>query len=244
MKPRFVAVEYRRDPWERELQHRREIQFFLCFFVFAVGKFVSELVRFRPAVRAYVRQRVDNPYRVVRAQAVHQTIYRFFRIIFKNGLYGVFEKLFVAVANVCDNRVHKRIIHRAVQLIAEKIRPKFAVTYFRRRVFPDFADDQSVLVHRFDFFDKQIYEINRQFVHDVESPPVRAEFLPLFDDAVFAEHESAVILIAFVKVGHVVAAPPASVFVGEFFEIIPVVIRRRFALIRPERVVRAEFIEV
>ena len=129
-------------------------------------------------------------------------------------------------------------------MLAHKIGSPLAVRNLYRRVFPNLAYDEHILALALDTRAKFVRKIDGQFVHDVESPTLYADFRPLVDDAVVTQNQIAKSFRALVDGRHDGATPPARVFVGIFCEIIPVEVRRLFALVCAQIGVRSLFVEI
>ncbi len=141
-------------------------------------------------------------------------------------------------------RTH-RVIHYAVQLIAHKVLPSFAVSHLIRRILPDLADNYSVLFFLLDLAPKLLYKEVRQLVNYVQTPARSPGTQPaLYYSVMPVEDIVPVFLILLLHLRQSRHSPPRFILFRIVKEAVPAIIRGIFRLISAYAVIRSFFIEV
>ena len=118
------------------------------------------------------------------------------------------------------------------------------ITDFIRSVLPNFAYYHGVLINAFGLFPYSVDKTYIEFVNDVEPKSFDAHRKPFFYNALISENEFSVFFVCFINGRNYRHAPPTSVFVGMVREIVPVVVRRLFALISSCALIAREFVKI
>ena len=179
-----------------------------------------------------IAEPVEHSDRIVRTDKSHRTIQRFFGIILCYRIDRFNERARSSASRETYHSVLERIIHNAVQLFSQKVMPSFRVAYLIGSVLPDFADKQLLFAYRLDGDPDLLNEFFGKLVHYVQSPRADAQSRPFVYDTVFAENEIAVTFCLLINRRTYGDPPPATVFVGIVYKIVPLIIRRLLRLIR------------
>ena len=240
----LVAVIYRRDAGQHELQRRGDADARLGFVQDRAVETDVRPLLFGHRGRVEVCERVQRAHGVVSADQRHTAIERLFGIMVADDLDRVAEFAGVAALGVCEDRLFERIVHHAVELSAQQIVAAFAVADLVGRVLPDLADHGGVGVDALDRAADVADGLFGQLVDDVEPPALDAHRGPLFDDAALVQDEFSPALGVLVDGradGH---APPAVIAVRPIVEAVPIVVFAALGLIGADGVVSAELVEV
>ncbi len=144
-----------------------------------------------------------------------------------------------------DHRAAQRIVHHAVQHVAQAVGAVYAIGGLVAGVLPDLAQQRGVRVGLLDGLAHLKHHVHGQLVHHVQPPPARAAAHPAGQHAGFIiQEEITVGGVVLVDGGQRIEAPPAVIPVGEFLKAVPVIIRAFLALIRAQRVIAAIAVEV
>ena len=121
------------------------------------------------------------------------------------------------------------IVHRRVELAAQKVVPRLAVGNLVRGIFPDLADDSGIgtlcACSRGDVAD----EVFGELICHIEPPATGTKAQPMADDAVLAADELVVARVLFADVRQVAYAPPGGILARVVY-LVPGAVRRVLAL--------------
>lgn len=133
-KARFVAVIDAGRPGHGHLPGRQELQPLL-------GRIFSR----RHVGAAGCLENCQDPFDVVAADEVEHGVEVFRRVIFPEaGQFVIHAPRLFSSGDEVNHESPFGVVHGAVDVVAAKVFPLFAVTDFIRRIFPDFADEDGV----------------------------------------------------------------------------------------------------
>ena len=150
----------------------------------------------------------------------------------------------VAAAHKSKNGVLERIVHDGIELSAEKITAAHAVGAFCRSILPDLADHRALWVFRLDGGRNLVEKRVGKLIGHIEPPTRNARAHPLAQHAVFPADKRAVGRFLFVEIRKLGKTPPAVVFIGPVFKLVPAAVRAVGIVVRAAVSVTAELVEI
>ena len=239
----LVTIINAGDAGQEELEYHSALEQSLATVVLVRRQFVGCHPVLALVVAGLTAETVDGTLDVVGGDKVHQHIHRAFRIVFQDHHNAVPECGGSLTLHVGDDRLTERIVHYAVQLVAQEIAPLDAVSLLVGRILPDLADDDFFLIILLDAGAQIVQELVRQLICHVQTVSGGAQAHPVVQYAVVAADVLGVAGVVLVHIRQGVDAPPGLVLLVAP-EVIPGVIRAVLGLISAGRVVASELVEI
>ena len=201
----------------------------------------------RDIVAVVAGKHVDDARAVVAAHHVHQRVEEGLRVILVERGKILFNRAGILPAHQEGNqRLAQRIVHHAVERIAEHIGAHRAVGNLVAGVLPHLAEHSRLRINGLDLAAQLAQELHRQLIRHVKAPAAGALTHPVLHHGVFAAQDIlAEILVHFIDVGQRAEAPPALVVVRPVFEGEPLLVRGFRVAVRADLfAVRAAAVEI
>ena len=174
---------------------------------------------------------------------VHQDINGLLRVVFQNAHDPIFECVGIHALDIVDDGFPERVVHNAVQLVAEQISPLYAIAFLVGGIFPDFADDNFFFAILLDALSQSIEEAVRQFVCNVQTITSCPEGNPVIQNTAIAADIIQIIRIGFNDIRQGINAPPCFILVVAE-ERIPAIIRAIGGLPSTDGIISTELVEI
>ena len=235
---RLVAVI---DTWHarhKADQPEHHLQEPLSRFALARGQAQFSALRPRHLFAVRACKHVQNARAVVRAEQVEEPLRKRRRIVFIERIHSPFER---ARRNPPGQKLQRslaqRVVHHAVQCVAQAIAAHLPIADLVGRVLPHLAENKRILPLRAYVFAQLTQVIHRQLVGHVQPPAGASGFQPAARYRIgIAQEIFAHARRVFVQLRHVAEAPPAFIIVRPCVEEEPVEPLRIPAAARSEKI--------